>query len=178
MQPALSPVIPHVSRRRRFACMMYEGVLLFGVVFLASLMFDTITQSRSGLMLRHARQVVVFVALGIYFVTCWRLKGQTLPMKTWHIKLVDGTGARPGFARLVLRYILAWILPLLAALAVLRLSQITGYASTDMLIVFAPFAGFIWTWIDRDGRFLHDRILGTQLIDAPRHPGRQPSIPV
>ena len=32
---------------------------------------------------------------------------------------------------------------------------------------------FIWTWIDRDGQFLHDRILGTRLQRAPRaKPGR------
>ena len=29
---------------------------------------------------------------------------------------------------------------------------------------------FIWTWIDRDGQFLHDRILGTRLRNAPRAP--------
>ncbi len=150
--------------------MMYEGVLLFGVIFLASLVLDTLTQSRSGLMLRHTRQAVVFIAMGVYFVGCWRLKGQTLPMKTWHIRLVDTAGARPGVIRLILRYLLAWVLPLLAALAVLRLSQFTGYASTDLLIVFTPFAGFIWTWFDRDGLFLHDRVLGTRLVQAPQAP--------
>ena len=33
---------------------------------------------------------------------------------------------------------------------------------------------FIWTWIDRDGQFLHDRILGTRAAQrAPRaKPGR------
>lgn len=147
--------------------MMYEAVLLFGVIFLASFVFDTLTQSRSGLMLRHARQVVVFIAIGIYFVTCWRLKGQTLPMKTWHIRLVDTNGAIPSVPRLISRYVLAWIMPLLAALAVLRLSHATGYSSTDLLIVFAPFAGFIWAWFDRDNQFLHDRALGMRLISVP-----------
>jgi len=166
MQDSASPAL--VSRRRRFACMMYEGVLLFGVVFLASYLFDTLTQSRSGLTLRHARQIILFFAIGLYFVGCWRLKGQTLPMKTWHVRLVDGRLATPSLGRLVARYILAWIMPLLAALAVLRISQATGYSSTDLFVVFAPFAGFIWTWFDRDGQFLHDRVLGTRLIDAPR----------
>ncbi|TEA79535.1 RDD family protein [Allopusillimonas ginsengisoli] len=159
-----------VSRRRRFACMMYEGVLLFGVIFLASYLFDTLTQSRSGMMLRHARQAVVFVAIGIYFITCWRLKGQTLPMKTWHIRLMDIKGGQPSMTKLFLRYVLAWIMPLLAALAVLRLSQFTGYSSTDLFIVFAPFAGFIWAWFDRDGQFLHDRVLGTRLVSVQRRP--------
>ena len=33
---------------------------------------------------------------------------------------------------------------------------------------------FIWTWIDRDGQFLHDRILGTRLRNAPRAPSGRP----
>ena len=31
---------------------------------------------------------------------------------------------------------------------------------------------FIWTWIDRDGQFLHDRILGTRLRNAPARQAR------
>lgn len=160
------------SRRRRFACMMYEGVLLFGVVFLAGYLFDTLTDSRNALMLRNVRQGVLFLAIGIYFVLCWRLKGQTLPMKTWHIKLVDKNGNRPGVGTLLARYLLIWPLPLAGALLVLGASRITGYSSTDLLIVVAPFMGFIWTWFDQDKQFLHDRILGTRLVDAPRQPGK------
>lgn len=144
--------------------MMYEGVLLFGVVFLAAYLFDTLTQSRSGLTLRHGRQAVVFVAIGIYFILCWRRGGQTLPMKTWNIRIAERDGSTPRLARLVSRYLLAWCIPLAAALLVKGASYATGYASTDLLIVFAPFAIFIWTWVDRDGQFLHDRLLGTRLV--------------
>ncbi len=86
VRPGTVPPAP--TRLRRFACMMYEGVLLFGVVFLAGYLFDTLTQSRSGLMLRHARQVFLFLAIGVYFLACWRRGGQTLPMKTWNIHAV------------------------------------------------------------------------------------------
>ncbi len=157
------------SRLRRFASMLYEGILLFGVVFVASYLFDTLTQSRDGLMFRHARQAVVFVAVGIYFVMCWHKGGQTLPMKTWNIRLTERNGAKPELPRLMLRYALLWPIPLLAALVVLLASRMTGYSSTDLLIVFAPFSIFIWTWFDPDGQFLHDRILGTRLIDAKKN---------
>src|SRR5690606_22650909 len=114
------------SRWRRFACMMYEGVLLFGVVFLASYLFDTLTQSRSGLMFRHGRQAILFAAIGVYFVLSWRKRGQTLPMKTWNIRLVAADGQVPALGRLVLRYVLIWPIPLLAALLVLLASRATG----------------------------------------------------
>ncbi|HUH58721.1 MAG TPA: RDD family protein [Candidimonas sp.] len=164
------PLAP--SRLRRFASMLYEGILLFGVVFVASYLFDTLTQSRDGLMFRHGRQAIVFMAVGIYFILCWRKGGQTLPMKTWNIRLAERNGATPELPRLMLRYALLWPIPLLAALAVLLASRLTGYSSTDLLIVFAPFSIFIWTWFDPEGQFLHDRLLGTRLVDAKKKPSR------
>lgn len=162
--------LPAPSRLRRFACMMYEGVLLFGVLFLASYLFDTLTQSREALMLRHTRQGVAFLAIGLYFILCWRRGGQTLPMKTWDIRLVDGDLASPRLPRMVLRYLLMWPLPLLTAWLIGRLSAATGHASVDLLIVAAPFSIFIWSWFDPDGQFLHDRLLGTRLVDLKKLP--------
>ena len=150
---------------------MYEGVLLFGIVFAAAYLFDTLTESRNALMLRNVRQGLLFLAIGLYFVICWRV-GQTLPMKTWDIRLTGRDGRQPGLGRLVLRYILMWPLPLLAALLVQAASYATGYASTDMLIVFAPFSVFIWSWFDKDGQFLHDRLAGTRLVDVRHAPSR------
>ncbi|MFC4274890.1 RDD family protein [Achromobacter aloeverae] len=155
-------------RLRRFACMMYEAVLLFGVVFLAGYLFDTLTQSRSGLMYRHGRQAWLFFALGVYFISCWRRNGQTLPMKTWNIRLVDRAGRAPSMARLVLRYLLAWILPLAAAGLILGATIWSGWPTMQLLIVAAPFAIFPGSWLDRDGQFLHDRLAGTKLVNVAR----------
>ena len=172
--PRSSPVSPipdgvTPSRWRRFACMMYEGVLLFGVVFLGAYLFDTLTQSRSGLMFRHGRQVWLFLVIGLYFVLCWRKGGQTLPMKTWNIKLTEASSDRiPSVGRLIYRYVLAWPIPLAGAYLVHLAAAATGYSSTDLLIVFAPFTLFLWTFIDRDGQFLHDRIAGTYLKSSTR----------
>lgn len=154
------------SRARRFACMMYEGVLLFGVVFLATYLMDTLTQSRHGLALRPERQAWLFVVIGVYFVLCWRRGGQTLPMKTWHIRLVGRDGQPPTFGRLMLRYVLIWPV-MLAAIALISLgSALTGWPSLDMLVVVAPFVSFLWTWLDPDAQFLHDRLAGTRLRNA------------
>ncbi|NMK47744.1 RDD family protein [Achromobacter sp. Bel] len=156
------------NRLRRFACMMYEAVLLFGVVFLAGYLLDTLTQSKNALELRGARQAWLFTAIGAYFVLCWRRRGQTLPMKTWNIRLVDRDGNTPSTARLILRYVLVWPLVLAGAAVVWGAANLTGWASVDMFIVAAPFTIFIWSWLDPDGQFLHDRILGTRLRNAPQ----------
>lgn len=158
------------SRWRRFASMIYEGVLLFAVVFITGYLFDTLTQSHSGNVLRHSRQALLFLAIGLYFVLCWRLRGQTLPMKTWHLRLVDQNGARPSTTRLLLRYLLIWPVPLLAALLVQAVAAVTGHNAFDLFIVAAPFALFITSWLDADGQFLHDRIAGTRLVDTRNPP--------
>ncbi len=171
MSAELSPSFSTPSRLRRFAGMMYEGVLLFGIVFATGYLFDTLTESHDGSMFRHVRQFLLFLAIGVYFLLCWR-GGQTLPMKTWDIRLVDRNGGRPTFGRLLLRYILLWPLPLATAILVKGASLLTGYTSTDLLIVFAPFSNFIWTWFDREGQFLHDRLAGTRLVNSVRTPAK------
>lgn len=154
------------NRLRRFACMMYEGVLLFGVVFLAGYAFDTLTQSRDAMMFRHLRQFIVFLAMGVYFVLSWHRRGQTLPMKTWNVRLSDAAGQPLTVGRLIMRYLLLWPIPLLCMLAIYAISRSTGYLAADLLMVFTPFSLFIWTWFDPQKQFLHDRLLGTRLIDS------------
>src|SRR5690606_13772373 len=105
----------------------------------------------------------LFVAIGIYFVVSWRY-GQTLPMKTWHIRLRDHVGRAPDLLRCIARYVIAWIPVLLAAGAVWLLEEASGMRAVYLLAVFAPLATFVWSWFDAEGQFLHDRILGTRLV--------------
>jgi uncharacterized RDD family membrane protein YckC len=168
------PVAP--SLRRRMACWLYEGMLLFGVVFLADYLFSTLTQTRSGLDNRGWQQALIFVVLGWYFVWQWQRTGQTLPMKTWHIQLVDAqTGAPPGAWRAAWRYTLCWIwfLPPLALAGGL---QARGGAVALLLI------GWVVLWallsrLHRCGQFAHDALAGTALQSAALPLSSPPSQP-
>lgn len=101
------------------ACWLYEGMLMFGVVFISGYLFSTLTQTRHALDNRHMQQAFLFVVFGIYFTWFWA-KGQTLAMKTWHIRVVDRCGAALTQPRALLRYTLSWLwfLPPLAVGAV------------------------------------------------------------
>lgn len=68
--------------------MLYEGVLLFGVVMLVALVFALITDQKHALNHRQGLQASVFLALSAYFIWFWVQGGQTLAMKTWHVRLV------------------------------------------------------------------------------------------
>lgn len=164
--PASFKHTPAPKRLRRFASMMYEGVLLFAVVFLSDYLFDTLTQSKHGLVLRTARQAWLFGAIGIYFLLCWARSGQTLPMKAWHIRLVGLDGRPARLIRLAQRFLLMWVLPLFATSLVWLLAKITGWPSMLTLIVATPFVVFIPTWFTPQQQFLHDLLANTRLTDV------------
>ena len=119
--------------------MVYEAVLLFAVAFFAAWLFFF---ASGGADTTHGwprlvLQVLIGLAFAAYFLWCWLRGGQTLAMKAWKIRLVEVTPAR-AIARF-----------LLAALLVPTLVSI------------------LWTFFDRDGQFLHDRLAGTRLARAP-----------
>ena len=144
--------------------MTYEAMLLFAVVFIAGYLFDTLTQSRNALVLRHARQGWLFLIVGVYFVWFWMHGGQTLAMKTWRVKLQDASGGCLGYGRAIVRYVLLWIfvLPTLALIAVLGLQGWEAMIVLMAALVLPP----LYARFDRDRQFIHDRLLGTRIVAA------------
>lgn len=152
------------SLRRRMACWLYEGMLLFAVVFIAGWLFSTLGQMRDAMDARRPLlQAFLFVVFGIYFAWFWS-RGQTLAMKTWHLRIVDRQGRPVTQARALVRYLLSWVwfLPPLTALAPYRLSG----AEVALLIV-----GWVMVWailsrFHPQGQFWHDALAGTRLVSA------------
>ncbi|MEO0316456.1 MAG: hypothetical protein RL404_133, partial [Pseudomonadota bacterium] len=88
--------------------MVYEAMLLFGVLFIATWLVSTLLQQRHALYLRDALQDWLFVVLGVYFCWFWTHSGQTLAMKTWRIRVVGRDGNPVHWRRALLRYVFAW----------------------------------------------------------------------
>ena len=130
---------------RRLACLLYEALVAFAV-FLAAVLAPQMVLAALGITLPPRLALAHFIlAMLVYFGWFWINGGQTLAMRTWHIRVVDavrGGRLRPGQA--ILRYLVAWFSLLALGL------------------------GFLWALIDRDRQFLHDRIAGTRLVfDKP-----------
>ena len=119
--------------------MAYDGLLLlallFVVTFLFTLLFGSVVQRQE----RYVLQAVLWVVAGVYFVSYWTHGGQTLAMQTWRIKLTDHAGGKVTLGQALLRYI----------------------AATAGLLFFG--AGLVWALFDREGLFLHDRLVGTRI---------------
>ena len=154
--------------RRRLACFVYDGVLLFGVVAAAGLVYALITNQRHALVGTHGLQAWLFVVIGSYFVWFWSRHGQTLAMRTWHIRVVTADGSAPTTGRAIARYLLCWmwVIPSLATLYFAELKSAGAIAAT--LIGYAALA-----WLHPSRQYWHDTICGTRLIDTRSlHAGR------
>ena len=160
----MSPALVAPSLPRRMACWLYEGLLMFGVVFIAGYLFGTLSQTRHAMDNRHWLQAFLFVVFGIYFVWLWA-KGQTLAMKTWEIRVVDRQGLPLTQARALLRYLLSWLwfLPALAAVAPFQLS------GPESVVIIGGWIA-VWALLSRfhpERQFWHDALAGTRLISMP-----------
>lgn len=127
---------------RRLASALYDLLLVVALIFIATFPFLAFFGDSTQGWRRHVLQLWVLAVIGAYFVWFWTRGGQTLPMKTWHLRLVRWDGAPVGVPRAIHRYLLALL----------------GTSALGL--------GFLWALFDRDRQFLHDRLAGTALIDS------------
>lgn len=137
--------------RRRLASLLYECLLLLGVLAALFLLPNLILGLAAGITLPGAILALhIFLLLGGYFLWYWHHGGQTLAMQTWKLQLQSARGRKPTWRQLALRYLLAW----------------------PSLLLYG--AGLIWALFDRDRQFLHDRLAGTRIVfkrsSASLHP--------
>lgn len=127
------------------ACFIYDALAVIALCFVSALVVIILIGDASHGLKRYLLQIVLWLAIGIYFVWCWKKTGQTLAMKTWQLKLVNEDGQ---------------LLPLNLAMARYVLSTLS-------LVLFG--LGFLWAMVDRDHLYLHDRLLNTHIIYVPRN---------
>ena len=152
------------SLKRRMASWLYEGVLLFGVVFLSGYLFSALSQTRNAMHNRLGMQAFVFLVLALYFTWFWH-KGQTLAMKTWHIEVRTLQGQRLTQQQALIRYLLSWVwfVPPLALAHFLEWRTTASVTSIFLWVV-------IWAAASRlhpDHQFWHDHWARTRLNHIP-----------
>ena len=133
------------SRRRRLGSLLYEALVILALMLFLFLLPIAVFSGVSHLIPAPGLLwFYLFLLLGVYFVWCWVKAGQTLAMKTWRLTLVDAQSARPlRPLQAVVRYGMGW------------LCWPTGLA-------------LLWSFLDPDGQFLHDRIAGTRILYVPK----------
>ncbi len=130
------------SLQRRLFSLTYEALLLVALLLAGCTPAVMLLERLDPAVSRALLQSYVVLLCGSYFIPQWIRGGQTLPMKTWRLKLVARDGKPPATRLALLRYALA-------------------LAGT-----LAGGTGFLWALVDRDHQFLHDRLAGTRIVDA------------
>ena len=127
---------------RRLLSMLYEGLVIFSVLLIGFLLPQIVLSGFGMNLTGKLLWLHVVILLMLYFLWCWLNGGQTLPMKTWKLRITsqDGSPLRP--AQGLLRYLAAW----------------------PSILLFG--AGLFWAIFDKDRQFLHDRIAGTWITHA------------
>jgi len=128
--------------RRRLVCMLYESLVVFSILLIGFLLPQIVLSGFHFELSPRMLWLHVFLLLMAYFVWCWLNGGQTLPMKTWKLRLISAEGTPPRPLQAVLRYLAAW----------------------PSILLFG--IGIFWALFDQDGQFLHDRIAGTRIVSA------------
>ena len=130
---------------RRLGAMIYDGLLVLALLFLATIPFIAI---RSGEPVETGDNVFYRITLGLvifaFFTGFWTRSGRTLGMQSWRLRLETAEGQIPSFSSAVLRFfaaILSWI---------------------------PAGLGFFWQLWDADGLSWHDRLSKTRLVFYPK----------
>lgn len=160
-----APPADDAPLRRRLASLVYEALIATAILLvagfaLAPLMSPLADPGHAPVLPSRAGRVAGFASLvallGAYCAILWSGGRRTLPMKTWRLRLVDAKGQPPTLPRALARYAAAWIGPLCA---------LATYAAThSQLAALALALNHAWALVDRDRRFLHDRLAGTRLV--------------
>jgi len=154
---------------RRLASFVYEGVLLFGIAVATALVFSPLVQQRNALTYRNGLMAVIGLVFAIYFIYFWTRGGQTLAMKTWHLRVVDTQGHGLSLMKAAVRYVLAWawFMPGLWLAYGLESNEAAdaNRVSTIFACMLANVLGYALLSRLLPGRqFLHDWICGTRII--------------
>jgi uncharacterized RDD family membrane protein YckC len=130
---------------RRIAAMLYDGLLILALLFLATLPFIAL---RGGEPVEGNEnrfyQLILCLVIYVFFVGFWVRSGRTLGMQSWRLQLETMGGEKVGIKTATIRFFAA-------------------------LLSFAPVGlGFIWSLWDRDKLTWHDRISKTRIVYYPK----------
>ncbi len=129
------------SLLKRLIAIIYDGFLLFGVLFFAALIPSLIY---GGPIQHPLFSLYLYLVTYLFFGWFWTHGGQTLGMKAWRLKLISKDGGNIGWDKALIRFL---------------------FASLSWLILGM---GFLWALFDRNKQTLHDHLSRSQLIQLPR----------
>ena len=131
------PVRPGLLRR--LAALVYDALLLFALLFAATVPVLIATGGRAVAPNEPTYTLWLLAVSYAYLGWCWTRSGQTLGMRAWRMRVRTRDGRRLGWRHALARF------------------------AAGLVSIGAAGAGLLWVAFDRDGLSLHDRLSGTAL---------------
>jgi uncharacterized RDD family membrane protein YckC len=125
---------------RRLAAILYDGLLLTALIFVATAAITLPLGYPSGAKLTIFQLVIFEIIPLIFFAGFWTQGGQTLGMRVWRLKLVRIDGTEAGWSDALKRH----------------------FAALFSILIFG--LGFFWMLFDPQKMTWHDRLSKTRLI--------------
>jgi uncharacterized RDD family membrane protein YckC len=132
----------HPGLGRRMAAIAYDALLVTAVLFVATAALLPFT---GGEAIRPGQGVYLAYLLAVsfvYFGWFWTHGGQTLGMRSWHLRLVGAGSNGATWRQALVRFVTACV----------------------SWIAFG--AGFLWLLVDPEHLTWHDRLSETRIADA------------
>ena len=136
---------------RRLAALLYDALLLLGLLFVFSLL---LILARGGRAIAAGTFWYEASLVAVAFVFCglsWTRGGQTVGMKAWQIRVVASDAGSIDWPRAALRFFASWLSLLPAG------------------------AGYWWALVDRERCCWHDRLSRTRVVRAAPLSAERPS---
>jgi uncharacterized RDD family membrane protein YckC len=136
---------------RRLAAMLYDGLLLAALWFVATALLLALSgghladSGRSVWLLYTLRVSLLLITL-LFFAGFWVHGGQTLGMRAWRLKLVNASGGPVSWNQAFWRFA-------------------TAIPSVGLIGI-----GLLWVLFDRERCAVHDHLSGTRLVLLAKNP--------
>lgn len=130
---------------RRLAALIYDGLLLLGIVFVGSAALLPLTGGQAIAPGNIGYQLYLLGLIVLFYGWCWTHGGQTLGMSAWKIRVQNQNGNTIGWRRSLLRLACAVLSWLPCGL------------------------GYLWILIDSEGKTWHDRLSKTVVVRVPKN---------
>lgn len=140
---AQPPELPTAPLWKRLAALFYDGLLVFALLMVANAAAFGV---KGGSIDPHDPffRLYLLMVMALFFCGFWVAGGQTLGMRSWHLRVQRRDGRPLGWWRALWRFLLA--------------VPSVGLAGI----------GLWWMLFDPQGLALHDRLSGTCVVVVPR----------
>lgn len=154
------------SLNRRMASFVYEGLLLFGIGLVPGAigaLFVALTGHQHPLQSDTALRAITLLIYAVYFTWFWSARGQTLPMQTWHIRVVTARGRPLSQPHALMRFVAscAWFAPAAVLGALNGWTRWQGLGAAAVGVV----AYALLALLHPQRQFWHDALCGTRLVN-------------